>query len=422
MIRKSSHHIKETNAGKLSQLDAFFLAYEIDLKVYVSLILDGTLPLKDNLSSKILPVHAMPSAQHRQIAYKHAAEIVRGQEELAKKRRLSFYKKLYTKAKREKRFLFFTEKKFGQLTLKDIRKTRFFFKPEVKNVSIGLDERVFDIQEGVGFDCFVKIMLPFFNEKGTRRKSVAVPLKFHRQSNNLKTKGFSLKKNIQLKKVEGKYMISLIWEKEFVKKEHGTTIGIDQGVNKLIATSTGLLLGEDLKALYVNIKNKKRNSKAYKKLLIQRTELTNRVCKQLDLSGVSQVIIEDLTNIKKSKSFKSVVKKQIGQGTFTRVNKKNITDNNSVNQFWLHRAVSNKIGMICEENGVELVKVSPSFTSQTCSACHHVDESSRNGSLFKCVSCGFEMDADLNAAVNIRSRGIYGASDKKVVFQKNDFF
>jgi transposase len=412
MIRKSSHCIKETNIGKLSQLDAFFVAYESDLKTYVHSILSGILPLKDNLSSKVLPVHSMPSAQHRQIAYKHAAEIVRGQQELAKKKRLSFYKKLYAKAKREKRFLFFTEKKFGQLQLKDIRKTRFFSNPEVKNITIGLDERVFDIQEGIVFDRFIRIQLHSF-KKGRKRFTVCVPLKFHRQSNNMKTKGFSLKKNIQLKKVDGKYFVSLVWEKEFVKKDHGTTIGIDQGVNKLIATSTGLFLGEDLKVLYVSAKNKKRGSKAYKKMLIQRTELTNRVCKQLDLSGVNQVVIEDLTNIKNNKSFKSVVKKQIGQGTFTRVNKKNIADNNSVNQSWLHRMVSNKIGMMCEENGVELVKVSPSFTSQTCSACHHVDAGSRNGAFFKCVSCGFEMDADINAAINIRSRGIYGSFDKK---------
>ncbi len=422
MIRKSSHCIKETNAGKLYKLDAFFLAYESDLKIYMSSILDGTLPLKDNLSSKVLPAHGITHSRFKQLIYKHAAEVVRSQEELAKKKRLSFYKKIYAKAKREKRFLFFTEKKFSQLVLKDIRKTRFFFKPEVKNVSIGLDERFFDIQEGRFFNSFVKIILPFFNQKGTRALQVRVPLKFHRQSNDLKAKGFSLKKNIQLRKVDNKYIVSLIWEKEFVKKEYGTTIGIDQGVNKLIATSTGLLLGEDLKALYVSIKSKKRGSKAYRRMLIQRTELTNKVCKQLDLSGVNQVVIEDLKGVKQNKSFKSVVKKQIGQGTFKRANKKNITDNNSVNQSWLHRTVTNKIGMICEENGVELVKVSPSFTSQTCSACHRVDAGSRNGSSFKCVSCGFEMDADLNAAVNIRSRGIYGASDKKVDFQKNDFF
>ena len=155
MIRKSSHCIKETNTGQLAKLDAFFSAYESDLKAYVQSILDGTLPLKDNLSSKVLPIHAMPSAQHRQIAYKNAAEIVRSQEELAKNRRHSFYKKIYAKAKREKRFLFFTEKKFGQLQLKDVRKTRFFSNPEVKNFSIGLDERVFDIKEKIGFDYFV---------------------------------------------------------------------------------------------------------------------------------------------------------------------------------------------------------------------------------------------------------------------------
>jgi IS605 OrfB family transposase len=59
--------------------------------------------------------------------------------------------------------------------------------------------------------------------------------------------------------------------------------------------------------------------------------------------------------------------------------------------------------------GVKLVFVPPAYTSQTCSRCHHVHpikgKSYRNGKVFKCKHCGFEHDADLNAALNIAALG-----------------
>ncbi|GAC1492720.1 MAG: RNA-guided endonuclease TnpB family protein [Chamaesiphon sp.] len=59
--------------------------------------------------------------------------------------------------------------------------------------------------------------------------------------------------------------------------------------------------------------------------------------------------------------------------------------------------------------GVKVVFVPPAYTSQTCSRCHHVHPdrkmSYRNGKKFKCGHCGFEHDADLNAALNIAALG-----------------
>jgi putative transposase len=47
-------------------------------------------------------------------------------------------------------------------------------------------------------------------------------------------------------------------------------------------------------------------------------------------------------------------------------------------------------------------KVSPAFTSQRCSACGHVDGRSRESqAAFRCTSCGYACNADINAARNI---------------------
>lgn len=60
--------------------------------------------------------------------------------------------------------------------------------------------------------------------------------------------------------------------------------------------------------------------------------------------------------------------------------------------------------------GVPVVFVPPAYTSKTCSRCHHVHpvegKSYRNGKKFKCGHCGFEHDADQNAANNIAALGV----------------
>jgi IS605 OrfB family transposase len=55
--------------------------------------------------------------------------------------------------------------------------------------------------------------------------------------------------------------------------------------------------------------------------------------------------------------------------------------------------------------GITVEKVNPHLTSQTCSSCGHVDSANREGAQFKCLRCGFERHADLNAANNIAKRG-----------------
>jgi transposase len=67
-----------------------------------------------------------------------------------------------------------------------------------------------------------------------------------------------------------------------------------------------------------------------------------------------------------------------------------------------------------EVKGIELVKVSPAYTSQTCSKCGHVDEKSRNGEHFSCTCCGYQIDADYNAAINIHNRGVYSLSNQPI--------
>ena len=51
-----------------------------------------------------------------------------------------------------------------------------------------------------------------------------------------------------------------------------------------------------------------------------------------------------------------------------------------------------------------LVTVDPKYTSQRCHVCGQVDKRSRKTqAIFKCVQCGHESNADINAAMNIKA-------------------
>lgn len=60
-----------------------------------------------------------------------------------------------------------------------------------------------------------------------------------------------------------------------------------------------------------------------------------------------------------------------------------------------------------EASGVSLVEVPPAFTSQTCAACWSVRREHRESqAVFHCQDCGRRANADVNAAMVIRERGI----------------
>jgi len=59
-----------------------------------------------------------------------------------------------------------------------------------------------------------------------------------------------------------------------------------------------------------------------------------------------------------------------------------------------------------EAAGIPLVEVDPAYTSQTCHACGHCERANRRSQAeFHCQHCGLDMNADENAAKNIKARG-----------------
>ena len=396
MIKTSKHSVnKITNKYKLQLLNKIMNDYTNCVEYYMDLILTNQLPLKVGISNtQLLPiVHNIEHSKYRKLAYKQASEIIRSQYKKSSNKRYKRYQKIYHYFKNNKPDHSFTNKRFKELNLKPIHLTKYFIKPNLNNVNIDLEEGLCNIKSGNHFDNFVKVVTPYRNYNTKNRYyTINIPLKQHRHSNKLITNEYNLRNTIGIQQKSGKILINLFWKKDVEEPElkpDCNHIGIDLGQKVFIQTSNGQSIGKELNDLYTQIINKQRNSKAYKKKLIQRDNLINYyINNHLNLNNIDLISIEDLNNVKhKSKLSKKV--------------------NNKL-QYWSYKKTINKFEQVCNEAGISMVKVSPAYTSQTCSKCGSVHKQNRvNQNLFKCIDCQYELNADLNASINIDRKGYF---------------
>jgi putative transposase len=85
--------------------------------------------------------------------------------------------------------------------------------------------------------------------------------------------------------------------------------------------------------------------------------------------------------------------------------------------------LNQKLQRLHEERGITITKVDAAYTSQQCSKCGYVDKRNRRDqSHFRCMCCGLALNADVNAARNIRGRSPdvlprgWGAAHRKTLY------
>lgn len=269
--------------------------------------------------------------------------------------------------------------------VKSQRKKKKQTKPVMKFPSINLDSRMIDIQFNLNsFDIWIKL-----SSIGNKIK-LNIPSKKFKLFEKYKTwKQLSF---IRLLKLEDKYYIDFIYEKEIDKQENNENqVGIDIGYKKLIVSSSGNIYGKEMLDLYDKISKKKQGSKSFKKSLKFRDNQINKFINEfISDESPSSLIIEDLKNVKHKSKLNHKIMNKV--------------------QHWTYSKVINKLENITDERGISLVKVSPTYTSQQCSNCGSIHKESRQGEIYKCVVCGTVIDADFNASINILHRGAYNPS------------
>lgn len=252
--------------------------------------------------------------------------------------------------------------------------------PRFRNIVVNFDNRFFELTQFNGhFDWAVKfssgvpaVVVPFNNTKHT--------LKFLSNGWKLsKSVRFGLKKKGKTKRL----FIDLIFEKEKPPiKTKGEIKGVDIGYRALLATSDGQLIGTKLKEEIENAGKRRKRFHQY-----VGTEIDRHV-KQLNLSNVKVLCVENLKNVKHNK-----------RGKFPR-------KVNRFLSFWHYARVLQRIRQRCEEEGVRLEFKSPYKTSQRCPLCGNIDRKNRRADRFKCINCGFEEHADIVGAVNLKALGL----------------
>lgn len=123
-------------------------------------------------------------------------------------------------------------------------------------------------------------------------------------------------------------------------------------------------------------KNKKLKKETKKKFINQSI---NRFIKE---EKPTEIIVEDLSWNKKNKKKKY----RLGFDLST----------------WDKGYLQERLEFKAYENNIKITTVNPAYTSQICSCCDKLGE--RTGKEFKCNSCNQVLDADYNAAINIKKR------------------
>jgi len=79
---------------------------------------------------------------------------------------------------------------------------------------------------------------------------------------------------------------------------------------------------------------------------------------------------------------------------------------------WAFRQLDDMIVYKAKRAGIPVVWVDPRNTSKMCSRCGHATRANRpDQAHFRCVSCGFQVNSDYNAARNISRKGLYVSCD-----------
>ena len=76
--------------------------------------------------------------------------------------------------------------------------------------------------------------------------------------------------------------------------------------------------------------------------------------------------------------------------------------NNAILRNWSYYQLQQYIEYKAEREGIKVRYIDPAYTSQTCARCGHIDKDNRQTQeKFICTKCGFELNADHNASINI---------------------
>jgi putative transposase len=184
-------------------------------------------------------------------------------------------------------------------------------------------------------------------------------------------------------------------------------LGIDMGIKYAVymalkdSENRWKITGGEIEAFRKQVE--KRKYLIYQQRLVtkNRQRGRNKMLEPIVKIGDKIARFRDTTNHKYSKNIIHLaIKHDVGtiiMEDLTGINKKNLFLRN-----WSYYDLQQKIKYKADEVGIKVILINPAYTSQTCSHCGFVDKKNRKSQEdFKCLACGYEANADYNAALNI---------------------
>lgn len=378
MIRSSKHSVKFANGGKQELLSMFVDCYKDALEFYVSYLWDSRIEHDGYLldvaqgfyvcpkfiSSEVKPKVSRLTARALKCAASQASAIVRSVLNKREKdeNRLEWKK---SKGMKDDRL----EKKLSKAPTK----------PNLKNIHCDLNSILCSLTEGQNsFDFWLELHSLFSDGRGLK---VFLPLKNFSRAKKWQSQGEILNGiSVSKETVTLRYEVA-----EVPKKEIGDVIAVDQGLSTLLTTSRNDefpldIHGHTLSSILEKLSSCKLGSKGFDRASAHRKNHINWLVKQLNLSNVKELKLENIENIKFGVCVSRLMK------------------------HWSNPLIRDSLIKLGEELGVLVTLVGNEFNSQRCNKCGWVQKSNRKGKVFHCKHCHHEDDADANASKNILDR------------------
>ena len=264
------------------------------------------------------------------------------------------------------------------------------------------------------------IINSFVSLSGLNRKSFDIPIKFNKD-------WFGNMKEYHRKNPDYEYTITFNEKQKQVNihickdgeryiptvDDNSTIVGIDVNVkHNLFSLSNGLTydynrkLVNDFCKLSTYLDNvKEKQGKEYKvgkryqlkldklreKIVKSNQQLISNMCKSLKNDNITHIIMENLDN---------------GFGkSFVKDKNNNDINFNRIVKFLKISSLKDEIEHITRKYDIAVSTVQSYYTSKMCPICGCIDDENRTSQEeFSCIECGFESNADINAAINIRNR------------------
>jgi putative transposase len=228
-------------------------------------------------------------------------------------------------------------------------------------------------------------------------------------------------RNATVLRAGGRWYVSFCVEDGLVEAvpNRKPAVGVDRGVKVAVATSDGWLRDRE----FVTLGERKRLQRLQQQLARQRKGSNRRAATRMKLGRLNArsryrrtdflawtanrltreyglVAVEDLKVRSMTASARGTL-----QVPGVRVRQKAGLNRAILAKGWGGLVL--KLERKARYNGSRMVRVPAAFTSQTCSACGHCAPDNRESQAeFRCRACGYQVNADVNAAKNILAAGL----------------